>query len=883
MKTWLLAGPTLAAAVGVSCIAHAAPAADTPPGQAAAASRGPTPSLARARALVARMTLEEKASQLQHASRAIPRLGLPAYDWWNEGLHGVARAGVATVFPQAIGMAATWDTPLIERVGEVVSTEFRAKYRKGVAADGATGGYGGLTVWSPNVNIFRDPRWGRGQETFGEDPYLTSRMGVAYIRGLQGPDANQPRVSAAVKHLAVHSGPEADRHREDVHPSKRDLVETYLPAFHAAVTEARAESVMCAYNAVDGVPACASTALLQDTLRKAWKFEGHVVSDCAAVADIHLDWAHRYVKTPEEAVATAVKAGTDLICDFGSNKTADPATTVAAVKKGLLSEAELDRALHRLFDVRIRLGLLEPADRRPFPQITTNDYDTPEHRALNLEVARRSLVLLKNDGLLPLKAAPKRIAVIGPNADSVDALVGNYNGTPSKPITLLAGLKARFPESRIDFVEGTGWVAPPLEDVQAASLCLDAGCSRAGLQLEHFANLTLQGEPKSVTVTPQSVLQWGWPNAYDRKETVRWTGFVRAAETGEHLFRVKGNRGYRIWLDGQEIVNLWDIAWPTSTRGVPLQAGKTYAIRVEAQQTGWDGELRLQWSRPGSNDDAAVAAAREADLVVFASGLTWAYEGEEMTVLAPGFAGGDRTTIELPQPQRRLLERLAGLDKPLVLVNFSGSAMTFGAATHKAAAIVQAWYPGGEGGQALAELVAGDFSPSGRLPLTFYASVDQLPPFKDYGMQGRTYRYFQGEALYPFGHGLSYTRFGYSNARIGKAAVKAGQGATVSVTLKNEGSRDGAEVVQVYASRPGLQAPLRTLVATQRVALRAGETRRLSFQLDAKAMSRVRADGQRVVEPGTVQLWVGGGQPRTQAAGQALTLKVNGSATIEPY
>jgi beta-glucosidase len=886
MKTWLLAGPALAAAVGVTCIAHAAPpapAADTTHARAAVAQRLLTPSLVRAQALVARMTLEEKASQLQHASRAIPRLGIPAYDWWNEGLHGVARAGVATVLPQAIGMAATWDAPLIERAGEMVSTEFRAKYLKGVAADGSTGGYGGLTVWSPNVNIFRDPRWGRGQETFGEDPHLTSRMGVAYIRGLQGPDAGSPRVAAAVKHLAVHSGPEADRHKEDVHPSRRDLIETYLPAFHAAVTEGRAESVMCAYNAVDGVPACASKQLLQDTLRKAWKFEGHVVSDCAAVADIHLDWAHRHVKTPEEAVALAVKAGTDLICDFGSNKTADPATTVAAVKQGLLSEAELDRALHRLFELRIRLGLLEPAGHRPFPHITAKDFDTPEHRALNLEVARRSLVLLKNDGVLPLRAAPKRIAVIGPNADNVDALVGNYNGTPSRPVTLLAGLKARFPESRIDFVEGTGLVAPPLEDLQAANLCADAGCSRAGLKLEHFGNTTLQGEPTSVALAPQAVVKWGWPNAYDRKESVRWSGFVRAAETGEHLFRLKGNRGYRIWLDGQQVVDLWDIAWPTSTRGVPLEAGKTYAIRVEALHTGWDGELRLQWSRPSINDDAALAAAREADLVVFASGLTWEYEGEEMAVLAPGFAGGDRTSIELPLPQRRLLERLAGLGKPLVLVNFSGSAMTFGPATPQTAAIVQAWYPGGEGGQALAELLAGDFSPSGRLPLTFYASADQLPPFKDYGMQGRTYRYFQGEALYPFGHGLSYTRFGYANARVGKVAVKAGQGTTLSVTLKNEGTREGAEVVQLYAARPGTQAPLRTLVAAQRVALRAGETRRLTFKVDAKAMSLVRADGQRVVEPGTVQLWVGGGQPIAQAAGQALTLKVTGRATLAPY
>lgn len=847
-----------------------------------------SPSMQKAQALVAQMTLAEKASQLQHESPAIPRLGIPAYNWWSEGLHGVARADLATVFPQAIGLAATWDTPLVQRVGDVIGTEFRAKFLDKVAADGSSTIYRGLTVWSPNVNIFRDPRWGRGQETYGEDPYLTSRMGVAFIQGLQGPDPNQPRVSAAVKHFAVHSGPEADRHKEDVKVSPRDLVDTYLPAFHAAVTEARAESVMCAYNAVDGVPACANERLLQHYLRDEWKFQGHVVSDCGAVADIHMDWAHHYVKTPEEAVARAVHAGTDVICDFGGNKTAAPATTVAAVQQGHLSEAELDRALHRLFDVRLRLGLLAPAGQRPYPEITARDFDTPGHRALNLESARRSLVLLKNDGLLPLKAAPRRIAVIGPNADSVDALVGNYNGTPSKPITLLAGLKARFQGARIDFVEGTGWVAPALEDVPASSLCADADCSRAGLHFERFANLKLEGSPSSAGPTAQAVFKWGWPDAYDRQESARWTGFVRAGESGEHLFRLKGNRGYRIWIDGELVVDLWDIAWPTSTRGVALKAGQTYALRVEALQTGWEAEQRLQWSRPGASDEAALAAAREADLVVFASGLTWELEGEEMTVLAPGFAGGDRTRIDLPAPQLRLLERLAALGRPLVLVNFSGSPMTFGVATQKAAAIVQAWYPGGEGGQAVAELLAGDFSPSGRLPLTFYRSAEQLPPFKDYGMQGRTYRWFKGESSFPFGHGLGYARFAYAQARLARSSVTAGQGTRLSVLLKNESSREAAEVVQVYAQRRGTMAPERTLVAFQRVVLRAGESRRLSFDLGPKAMSVVRPDGSRLVDAGPVWLWVGGGQPvaavtGVRAPGQMLKLQVTGRAELSPF
>jgi len=855
---------------------------------AAAAGASTNVSLQRAQALVAQMTLAEKASQLQHDSPAIPRLGIPAYNWWSEGLHGVARAGVATVFPQAIGLAATWDAPLVQRVGDAVGTEFRAKFLETVGADGSSVLYRGLTVWSPNVNIFRDPRWGRGQETYGEDPALTSRMGVAFIQGLQGPRPEQPRVAATVKHFAVHSGPEANRHRQDVDVSPRDLVDTYLPAFHAAVTEGRAESVMCAYNAVDGVPACANQRLLQHYLRDEWRFQGPVVSDCGAVADIHQEGAHHYAKTPEEAVALAVRAGTDLICDFGANKTAQPATTVAAVRQGLLDEADLDRALVRLFDVRLRLGLLSPAGQRPFAEIGVRDVDTPAHRALDLETARESLVLLKNDGVLPLKTPPRRIAVIGPNADSVEALVGNYNGTPSRPITLLAGLKTRFPDARIDFVEGTGWVSPPLEDVPADSLCADASCSRAGLRFERFANTTLEGPAASVAVAPQAIFKWGWPDAYDRKESARWTGYVRAGESGEHFFRLKGNRGYRIWIDDRLAVDLWDIAWPTSTRGVLLKAGQTYAIRVEALQTGWDGEQRLLWSRPSANDEAALAAARQADLVVFASGLTSELEGEEMTVTAPGFAGGDRTRIDLPAPQQQLLDRLVALGRPLVLVNFSGGAMTFGAATQGAAAIVQAWYPGGEGGQAVAELLAGDFSPSGRLPLTFYRSVEQLPPFEDYGMQGRTYRWFEGDAAFPFGHGLGYARIAYTQAKLERSRVLAGRGTTLSVLVRNESARDAAEVVQVYARRSGAGAPVRTLVAFRRVMLRAGETRRLAFQVDARAMSVVQADGRRVVDAGPVWLWVGAGQPvkavtGVRARGRMLKMQVTGHAELPPF
>jgi beta-glucosidase len=841
----------------------------------------------RARALLARMTLEEKASQMQSDSPAIARLGIPRYNWWNEGLHGVARAGNATVFPQAIGLAATWNDALVERVADTVATEFRAKYLETVGPDGGTGMYRGLTVWSPNVNIFRDPRWGRGQETYGEDPYLTSRMGVAYVRGLQG-DPAAPKVAATVKHFAVHSGPESDRHREDVHPSPHDLTETYLPAFHATVTQGHALSVMCAYNAVDGVPACANETLLKDDLRGAWHFQGHVVSDCGAVADIHTASAHHYVATPEQAVAAAVKAGTDVFCEFGGSPTANPATTVRAVREGLLPEADVDRAVLRLLEARIRLGLLEPPAGRPFRQITARDYDTPANRQLSLEAARQSLVLLKNDGLLPLRTAPRRIAVIGPNADSVDALVGNYNGTPSHPITVLAGLRARFPQAQVTHVEGTGWVAPPLQDVPAESLCLDAACARPGVTFERFDNLDLQGKPAAVETLPRAEFKWGWPNAFDHKTSARWSGYLRAGESGPHDFRLKSNSGYRIRIDGKLVTDMWDLAWPTSKTALELEAGKIYRIEIEARQTGWDGDQRLQWTKPSFDDTAALDAARRADLVVFVGGLNWQLEGEEMTVRAPGFAGGDRTSIALPAPQETLLERLGALGKPLVLVNMSGSAMALNWADAHVPAIVQAWYPGGAGGQAVAELIAGDFSPAGRLPVTFYKSAADLPPFKDYGMRGRTYKYFKGVPLYPFGHGLSYTHFTYTLGPAAPKTVCAGCAVKIAVDVKNDGRRAGDEVVQVYVRRPGDASPNDTLVRFARIALKPGERRRMTFDLDGKALSTVDAAGRRSVEPGPAEVWIGGGQPAgptvgRAASGVALHLTVKGRRGVPAF
>jgi beta-glucosidase len=687
------------------------------------------PSLApeeRARDLISNMTLEEKAAQVGHTAPAISRLGIPEYNWWNEGLHGVARADIATVFPQAIGMAASWDVPLMHEVANVLGTEFRAKYVEKVHPNGGTDWYRGLTVWSPNINIFRDPRWGRGQETYGEDPFLTSQLGVAFVSELQGNDPKYLKAIATPKHFAVHSGPESTRHTADVHVSRHDLEDTYLPAFRATVMEAKAASVMCAYNAINGEPACANGTLLQEHLRKDWGFQGYVVSDCGAAADVFIPDGHKFAPNAEAGVTAAFKAGMDLICgDYRNKMSTEPTAIVGAVRHGLLPESVLDQALTRLFVARIKLGMFDPPANNVYSKITASQYDTPAHREVALRMAKESLVLLKNSGnLLPLKKTPGVIAVIGPNADELDPLVGNYNGTPSEPVTILAGIRARFPQSKVVYVKGA----------------------------------------KLVETDPSA--------------------------------------------------------------------------------------------------DQAVEAARGADLVVMVAGLTAHIEGEEMKVNAEGFAGGDRTSLNLPAPQEQLLQRMQALGKPTVLVLMNGSALGINWADEHVPAIVEAWYPGEQGGTAVAALLAGDFSPGGRLPVTFYQSVDQLPAFDDYSMSKRTYRYFAGEPLYPFGYGLSFTTFSYSNSRVSKTNVAATDTVTVSVDVTNSGAAAGDEVVQLYLTRAGVRgAPLRALKGFQRVHLNKGEKKTVEFTLHDRDLSLVDESGKRRIIPGQVAIWVGGGQP----------------------
>ena len=552
----------------------------------------------RAHDLVSRMSLEEKAHQVGHVAPAIPRLGVPAYNWWNEGLHGVARAGIATVFPQAIGMAASWDPKRMHEVGTVTSTEFRAKYLDTLQPDGSSGFYQGLTVWSPNINIFRDPRWGRGQETYGEDPYLTGEIAKAFITGLQGDDPKFYKTIATSKHFAVHSGPEQGRHQQNFEPTPKDLEETYLPAFRTTVKDGKVAAVMCAYNALYGVPACASKFLMQERLRTDWGFGGYVVTDCGGAANIYREDALAYETDRVKGVALGFKAGMDVICgDYRNELSTEPDQIVEGVQSGVLPVAVLDRALLRLFTARMRLGMFDPPETLPWASITAADFDTPDHRAKSLDMAKATMVLLKNEGnLLPLKVNPGRIAVIGPNADSFDTLVGNYYGKPSDPITVLDGIRKRFSNSRIDYVQGTGLIGPPESDVGKTVLCVDAACKQHGLKADHFDNRDLEGQPATTAVEDRPYVKW---RSKERLTSIRWTGFIAPTQSGTYRFRYATENGYRVFVDGKPVVEQWGVGDAPSilSGSVELQRGKRYPIRVEGWQTDQRGEQSLVWSR----------------------------------------------------------------------------------------------------------------------------------------------------------------------------------------------------------------------------------------------------------------------------------------------
>jgi beta-glucosidase len=715
------------------------------------------PAEQRAADLVHRMTLEEKATQLVNQARAIPRLDVPAYDWWSESLHGVAVNGT-TEFPEPVGLAATFDTKAIHEMAVVIGTEGRIKHAQDVRA-GHSNIFEGLDFWAPNINIFRDPRWGRGQETYGEDPFLTARMGVAFVKGMQGDDPHYYRVISTPKHFAVHSGPETTRHKADVPVSKHDEMDTYLPAFRATVTEAKADSVMCAYNSINGQPACANEFLLQDQLRGKWGFKGYVVSDCGAVRDI-FD-GHHYKPTQPEASAISLQRGMDNECVDFTTKVKDDhdyKPYIDAVKQGTLKESEIDVALTRLFTARMKLGMFDPPEMVPYNKIDEKLLDGAAHRDLARKIADEAMVLLKNDGVLPLKTTGIRIAVVGPLADQTHVLLGNYNGIPTHTVSVLEGLRKEFPGATINFVPGTQFLG------------------------------------KEGPLTPR---QEGWSEA----------------------------------------------------------------------------DLTPQ--------PEAIDAAKNADVVVAVVGITSKLEGEEMRVNEPGFNGGDRTSLDLPKPEENLLEALAATHKPLVVVLTNGSALSVNWAKEHANAILDAWYPGEEGGTAVAETLSGRNNPAGRLPVTFYTGVSQLPPFEDYSMKGRTYRYFEGTPLYPFGYGLSYSTFSYRGLTLPTNSVRAGSPMVAEVTVTNTSHRAGDEVAQLYLSFPSVPgAPLRALRGFQRVHLEAGASQKLRFELQPRDMSMVTEAGDPIVAEGQYTVSVGGGQPNTGVKVLTGTFSVKGKITL---
>jgi beta-glucosidase len=825
----------------------------------------------RAADLVGRMTLAEKASEMQNNSAAVPRLNVPAYQWWSEALHGVINEGV-TEYPEPVGLSATFDAPGIHTMAAQIGIEGRIKHVQNVR-EGHTGLMGGLDFWAPNLNIFRDPRWGRGQETYGEDPFLTARMGVAYVSGLQGDNPKYYLAIATPKHYAVHSGPEPTRHFADVDVSKHDEVDTYEPAFRAAIVEGKAGSIMCAYNAINGEPACANQYLLQDQLRGKWGFKGYVVSDCDAVRDIAAN--HRYRPSQAQGVAISVMRGMDNECVTFTSRFGEPVEKayIDAVQQGYLQQSTLDTALIRLFTARIRLGMFDPPEMVPYSAIDEKELDSAEHRALALRLANESMVLLKNDGTLPIKPEIQKIAVIGPLANQTRVLLGNYSGKPTHSVSILDGLKAQFPSANITYISGIQFLRNDGNPVPDSALSAPDG--KPGLKAEYSETTggfdVLQGPVLATRIeTNINLSRNSAPSPLVGKNSiaVQWAGSITSAETGDYLIGVRGIGFGSLTLDGKQVARL--VAYDeveAATGRIHLVKGQKAELAVHYSSIRNAPSVQLIWARA---DDAvspeAIAAAKNADMVIAVVGITSRLEGEEMPVTVPGFSGGDRTSIELPEPEEALIEAVAAGGKPMAVVLLNGSALAVNWISRHANAVLESWYPGEEGGTAVAETLRGKNNPAGRLPVTFYTGVDQLPNFEDYGMTNRTYRYFEGKPLYPFGYGLSYTTFSYSDLRVPAQATRAGEPVNADATVTNTGKIGGDEVVQLYLKFPAVKgAPRIALRGFQRIHLDPGKSQRVHFELKNRDLGMVTDDGKPIIGEGAYTVSIGGGQPDTGA------------------
>jgi len=823
--------------------------------------------------LVGRLTLEEKVSQMLNSSPAIPRLGIPAYDWWNEVLHGVARTPFkVTVYPQAIAMAATFDTNSLATMADYSALEGRAIHNKAIELKRENERYLGLTYWTPNINIFRDPRWGRGQETYGEDPFLTAMLGRAFVRGLQGEDPKYLKAAACAKHYAVHSGPEPLRHVFDVAPSDHDLWDTYLPAFQELVTRANVAGVMCAYNAYKKQPCCGSDELMTNILRTQWNFRGYVTSDCWAIDDFYKN--HKTHPNAASASADAVIHGTDIDCGTDAYK-----ALVQAVKEGLIKESQIDVSLKRLYMIRFRLGMFDPPSMVKYAQTPASVLESPEHKAHSLKMARQSIVLLKNDQqTLPLSKNIKKIAVVGPNADNNIAVLGNYNGIPSEIVGALQGIKNKVgPGVQVVYekmVNHTNDTLLAYADIRNRY----SYDGKQGFKAEYFSNKDLKGSP-DVTRSEETVdHNWqegeavvGSIRAYNF--SARYTTQFTATQDGETTFEVEADDGYRFLIDDKEILNAWTRnRWGARTYRLKTEKNKSYKIVFEYQQLEGKASVRLRAGNFEKTDFTAVAnRLKDADAIIFVGGISPQLEGEEMRVNYPGFNGGDRTSILLPAVQTAAMKALQSTGKPVIFVMMTGSAIAIPEESTHIPAIVNAWYGGQSAGTAIADVLFGDYNPAGRLPVTFYKSDSDLPDFNDYSMTNRTYRYFKGEALYPFGYGLSYTSFNYDQLKV-PANTQIGKKISVSLRVTNTGKKDGEEVVQLYVSSNQANAPLRALKGFKRVSLKAGESKTISFELKPADVSAVNEKGELKQARGKITISAGGTQPGTKLKSSSNTV-----------
>ncbi len=883
----LLLGLGLLAASGAQ-----SPPSSRPPVDAYPFQNPDLPLDQRVNDLVGRLTLAEKVSQMLNASPAIDRLGIPAYNWWNEALHGVARTGLkTTVFPQAIGMAATFDKDAMLTMATMTSDEARAVHQEYVRR-GERGIYQGLTFWTPNINIFRDPRWGRGQETYGEDPYLTGQLGSALVKGFQGDDPKYLKITACAKHFAVHSGPESSRHEYNAQISDYDLWDTYLPAFRDLIVDAKVAGVMCAYNAYAGQPCCGSDVLMTDILYKKWQFKGYVTSDCDGINDF---WQHH--KTDPDAATAAANAvlhGTDIECATG--KLATYNSLLESVQKKLISEQQLDTSVKRLYKIRFQLGMFDPVERVKYARIPLSVVESAPHQAHALKMARESVVLLKNEkNTLPLRKDLKKIVVLGPNANNENVQLGNYNGFPTDIVTPLEGIRAKVgPGTEVAYIQGVDYASNTVYEPLDINKQLTYN-GKPGFQAEYFKGTNLEGA--AVATRQEAGLDRYLANVKleiapglpAENVSARYRATFTPAATEELALQITGDDGYRLYVNDKQVIDAW-AGRGSSTKQYVLSVtkGQPLDLRLEYVQLDRRSILKFTGARVVPMNPANILAqVKDADAIVFVGGISPQLEGEEMTVKVPGFSGGDRTTIGLPEVQTNLLKVLHSSGKPVVFAMMSGSALATPWEAANLPALLTSWYGGQAAGTALADVLFGDYNPAGRLPVTFYKSETQLPAFDNYSMAGRTYRYFTGEPLYPFGHGLSYTTFKYSSLKV-LSKTTTGQPIRVSVEVQNTGARAGDEVVQLYVRHPGATGRVarHALEGFRRINLAPGARQTVSFTLSPRQLSRLDAQARRLEAPGKVQVFVGGGQPLAAAVAagrvqQASLLLTGAPVTID--